>query len=134
VMISVTKNVFAGILITSILFSAIHMSYYGFLPRLGLGLIIGYVFHFSKNLWLSVITHFLYNAFGVTEIYSVSKTGELNADAISDTLPLYYGIFAFAALFAIFYVFKRESEVVISMYNFRHFRKENNDENEQPKF
>src|SRR5258706_11305222 len=43
VMISITKNTFAGILITSILFSAIHGSYYGFLPRVGLGLIIGYV-------------------------------------------------------------------------------------------
>src|SRR6185436_14085401 len=57
VMISITRNAFAGILITSILFSAIHMSYYGFLPRLALGLIIGYVFYLSKNLWLASITH-----------------------------------------------------------------------------
>jgi len=123
VMISITRNAFAGILITSILFSAIHMSYYGFLPRLALGLIIGYVFYFSKNLWLSVVTHFLYNGFGVTQLYSLTKAGQLDADTMDDTFPLYYGLFAVAALFGIFYMFKKESEVVISMYNFRHLPK-----------
>ena len=78
VMINLTKNAFAGILITSILFSAIHISYYGFLPRLALGLIIGYVFYFSKNLWLSSITHFLYNAFGVTQLYMLKQARAVN--------------------------------------------------------
>jgi membrane protease YdiL (CAAX protease family) len=36
-----TKNKWAGIIITSILFSAIHFSYFGFLPRLALGIGIG---------------------------------------------------------------------------------------------
>jgi membrane protease YdiL (CAAX protease family) len=127
IMISITKNAFAGILITSILFSAIHVSYYGFLPRVGLGLIIGYVYYLSKNLWLSVATHFFYNAFGVTQIYSLSKAGMLNTDAMNDTFPLYYGVIAAAALFVVFIVFKKESEVVISMYNFRHYKKKNED-------
>ena len=98
VFISVTRNAFAGILITSILFSAIHLSYYGFLPRLALGLIIGYISYFSKNLWLSVITHFLYNGFGVTQIYALSKAGKLNAESMDTTLPM-YGLIGLAALF-----------------------------------
>ena len=36
IMINFTRNAFLGIFLTSILFSAIHMSYYGFLPRLAL--------------------------------------------------------------------------------------------------
>ena len=131
IMISMTKNTFVGILITSIVFSAIHASYYGFLPRLALGLMIGYIFYFSKNLWLSVITHFLYNGLGVTQLYALSKAGQLNSDAMNDTFPLYYGLFAVAALFAVFYVFKRECQVVISMYNFRHFPDRNSDENQE---
>lgn len=120
IMISLTRNVFVGILITSIIFSAIHMSYYGFLPRLALGLIIGYVFYFSKNIWLSVATHFLYNAFGVTQLYALSKKGLLNATSLNDsTFPVYYGLFAAAILYVAFVVFKKESEVVISMYNFK---------------
>jgi membrane protease YdiL (CAAX protease family) len=47
---------------TSLLFSSIHLQFYGFLPRLILGLIFGYLFLWSRNLWLPVIAHFLNNA------------------------------------------------------------------------
>jgi membrane protease YdiL (CAAX protease family) len=120
IMINLTKNAFAGILITSILFSAIHGSYYGFLPRIALGLIIGYVFYYSKNLWLSSLTHFLYNGFGVTQMYMLSKEGMLTPEAMNDDgVSVYYGLIAAAALYVVFIFFKRESEVEISMYNYR---------------
>jgi membrane protease YdiL (CAAX protease family) len=120
IMINLTRNAFTGILITSILFSAIHISYYGFLPRLALGLIIGYVFYYSKNLWLSSLTHFLYNAYGVSQMYALSRKGMLTPEAMSDdSASVYYGLLAAVALFGIFIFFKRESEVEISMYNFR---------------
>ncbi len=118
VMISITKNAIAGILITSILFSALHASFYGFLPRMILGLILGYIFYYSKNLWFSIIFHFLNNALGVTQLYVLSKKGMLTTDAMNDdTLPLYYGLIAIAAVFFAFKFFKKESEVVISMHN-----------------
>lgn len=120
IMINLTKNAFIGILITSILFSAIHASYYGFLPRLALGIVIGYVFYYSKNLWLSSLTHFLYNAFGVTQLYELSRQGLLTPQAMNDDgVSVYYGLLAAVALFGIFVFFKRECEVEISMYNFR---------------
>jgi membrane protease YdiL (CAAX protease family) len=123
IMINLTKNAFAGILITSILFSAIHGSYYGFLPRIALGLIIGYVFYYSKNLWLSSLTHFLYNAFGVTQMYMLSKDGMLTPEAMNDDgVSVYYGLIAAVALYGIFIFFKRESEVEISMYNYRKYK------------
>lgn len=122
IMISLTKNVLAGIVITSILFSALHGSYYGFLPRLALGMIIGYIYYLSKNLWLSTITHFLYNAFGVTQMYVLSKEGLLNSTSVSDdSFPLYYGLIAAVALYGLFIFFKKESEVVISMHNIDKF-------------
>ena len=118
IMINITKNAVAGILITGILFSAMHGSYYGFLPRLALGLILGYVFYFSKNLWLSIIFHFLNNALGITQMYALSRRGLLTLNAMNDdTLPLYYGLIALLALYVAFRFFKKESEVVISMHN-----------------
>ena len=48
--------------ITSVLFSAIHFQFYGFLPRLILGLVFGYIFLWSRNIWLPVIAHFINNA------------------------------------------------------------------------
>lgn len=118
IMINLTRNAFMGILLTSIFFSAIHVSYYGFLPRIALGLIIGYVFYYSKNLWLSSLMHFLYNAYGVTQMYTLSKQGMLTSEAMNDDgVSVYYGLIAAVALYGIFIFFKRESEVEISMYN-----------------
>lgn len=119
VIISITRNAFVGILITSILFSAIHMSFYGFLPRLALGLIIGYIFYFSKNLWLSSLTHFLYNAFGVTQIYLLSRKGSLTPEAMkdNDSFPLMFGLFAAIILFIVFLLFKKESKAIVAEYD-----------------
>lgn len=118
VLINISKNAFTGILVTSILFSAIHVSYYGFLPRLALGVIIGYIFYYSRNLWLASITHFLYNAFGVTQMYALTIRGELTSEAMSDpSVHWAYGLLAAVSIYVIFKYFKRESEVVISMYN-----------------
>jgi membrane protease YdiL (CAAX protease family) len=119
-MINLSKNSFIGILITSILFSAIHLSYYGFLPRVALGLIIGYIFYFSKNLWLASATHFFYNAFGVTQIYALSKRGILTQEAMKDdTFPLYFALFAAGALYIIFIFFKKECDVVLADFTWR---------------
>ncbi len=54
---------------TSFLFSAIHLQFYGFLPRFILGLIFGYLFLWSRNLWYPVIAHFINNAVPVAAAY-----------------------------------------------------------------
>ena len=48
--------------LTSFLFSAIHLQFYGFLPRFILGLVFGYLFLWRRNLWYPVIAHFINNA------------------------------------------------------------------------
>jgi hypothetical protein len=48
--------------VTSFIFSAIHFQFYGFLPRLILGLIFGYLFLWTGKLWLPVTAHFINNA------------------------------------------------------------------------
>ena len=50
-----------GIWITSILFSAVHMQFFGFIPRLILGLCFGYLFFWTSNLWLPIVAHFINN-------------------------------------------------------------------------
>tara|TARA_B110000211_G_C13918534_1_gene481638 strand:- start:248 stop:919 length:672 start_codon:yes stop_codon:yes gene_type:complete len=58
-----------AIIITAILFSAIHMQFQGFLPRFVLGLMLGYFFYLSGSLWLSIIAHLLNNAVAVIFAY-----------------------------------------------------------------
>jgi hypothetical protein len=54
-----------AIWITAIFFSAIHFQFFGFLPRLLLGLSFGYLFFWTGNLWITIIAHFVNNAIPV---------------------------------------------------------------------
>lgn len=51
-----------AIWITAILFSAIHLQFQGFLPRMFLGAALGYLFYWSNNLWVPIFAHFIFNA------------------------------------------------------------------------
>lgn len=53
----------------ALLFSTIHFQFFGFIPRLILGLVFGYLFYWSGTIWLPVISHFVNNAFPVILSY-----------------------------------------------------------------
>ena len=62
---NILRNPHIAILITSFIFSAIHMQFFGFLPRFFLGIILGYLFYYSGSLWMPIIAHFINNALAV---------------------------------------------------------------------
>lgn len=62
-------NKHIAIILTAILFSAFHMQFYGFLPRFALGLVLGYAFYLTGNLWVPIIMHFINNGFSVIASY-----------------------------------------------------------------
>ncbi|NOZ35464.1 MAG: CPBP family intramembrane metalloprotease [Chlorobi bacterium] len=64
-----TKNKHAAILISAFIFSAVHMQFYGFLPRFLLGALFGYLFVWSKNIWVPVTVHFFNNGLAVLMYY-----------------------------------------------------------------
>ena len=66
---NIFKSGHVAIWITAFIFSAIHFQFYGFIPRLILGLAFGYLFFWSGNLWLPMIAHFVNNAFPVILVY-----------------------------------------------------------------
>jgi membrane protease YdiL (CAAX protease family) len=62
-------NVHAAIVITAILFSAFHLQFFGFFPRLFLGIVLGYLYYITQNLWVSIAAHFCNNAFAVISVH-----------------------------------------------------------------
>jgi len=60
-----TKSVHWAVFMSSMLFAAIHIQFYGFLPRFLLGMAFGYFFFITRNLWVPVIAHFINNLFAV---------------------------------------------------------------------
>jgi len=60
-----TKNAHLAVFISAFLFAAIHFQFYGFLPRFFLGIILGYSFVITQNLWVPIFIHFVNNAASV---------------------------------------------------------------------
>lgn len=68
-----TRNFHWGIWISAILFSALHMQFYGFIPRVFLGVLFGYLMVWSGSIWLPIIAHFINNAVAVVGMYMIDK-------------------------------------------------------------
>ena len=64
-----TKNIHWGIIIAAFLFSAMHMQFYGFLPRMLLGVLLGYLFYWSGSIWVPMLGHFVNNTTAVIVYY-----------------------------------------------------------------
>jgi len=62
-------NGHAAIWITAILFSALHLQFFGFLPRMLLGVLFGYLLEWTGTLWLPILAHFINNATGILIYY-----------------------------------------------------------------
>ena len=54
---------------TAIVFSAIHMQFYGFVPRMLMGAMFGYLFVWSGTLWIPIVMHFTNNGLAVIAYY-----------------------------------------------------------------
>ncbi|MCR4964785.1 MAG: CPBP family intramembrane metalloprotease [Bacteroidales bacterium] len=70
-----TKRPHAGIWITAFIFSAIHLQFAGFIPRFLLGAYLGYLFYWSRSLWLPILAHFLHNALTIMISFTLSGRG-----------------------------------------------------------
>ena len=59
-----------AIWVSAILFSAVHMQFFGFFPRMLLGALFGYMLVWSGSLWLPIVMHLTNNALAVI-VYNV---------------------------------------------------------------
>lgn len=93
------KNHHAAIWITAIIFSAIHVQFYGFIPRMLLGALLGYLFFWGRSIWLPVIAHFINNGISVVAAYIYQRQGQ-SLDKLDDaTMPAGYAACLTSLLF-----------------------------------
>lgn len=108
-----TRNPHWGIFISAFFFSLIHMEFYGFIPRLLLGMMFGYFLLWSGSIWLPVLAHFINNGVAVLLFYLISN-GFINekmaeTGSFSDTLP--FTILSFIIMVAgLFFLFRTRSK------------------------
>lgn len=106
------KAPIVAIIITSVIFSAVHGSYLGFLSRFALSFILGWMYYRTGNIWLNIIGHFTNNFLGVTSLYIESlSTGKSDPSKLTDdNFPLWVGLASLVGVYILFMVFENVSK------------------------
>lgn len=103
-----TKNPHIAIWVSAFIFGAIHMQFFGLVPRMMLGAVFGYLYVWSGNIWYPIIAHAINNGIGVTIAYVTQiSDSDLNLDE-TETIPVYGQIFAAIVFVAIMVVFRNQ--------------------------
>jgi len=112
-----TRNHHWGIWITAFLFSAMHMQFYGFLPRMALGAMFGYLLVWTGTMWVPILAHFVNNLMGVLGYYLIDK-GVISNDIEEwgtgkEQIPLV--IFSFLLVGVLLFLIQRSEQAKTKM-------------------
>ncbi len=120
VLIECTRNKHIGVWIGAALFSAFHMQFFGFFPRMLMGAYLGYLFLWSGSLWPGMIAHFLNNGMAVYLSWLVNR-GEISADAdkigIEQNQWIYVAtssIMVAISLFLVYRIEKKRRDIIMN--------------------
>ena len=101
-----TNDPHVGIWIAAIIFSTIHVQFFGFIPRMLLGALFGYMLMLSKSIWVPVLAHFYNNASAVIAAYVLQHQGKsldnLTKPAIQNWYLVILSVIFTVLLFTIF--------------------------------
>ncbi len=104
--IQIFKSAWPGIIFTGFIFSAIHMQFMGFIPRMLLGVILGSLYWFTGSLYLSILAHFIFNT--VTLFLMYFKIADLDSRNSGNAAFILIGVASLAAIaFLLNYLRKR---------------------------
>ena len=104
-LIKLFKNAHVAIIVTAIIFSAFHFDFFGFFPRMILGIMLGYMFYLSGSIFPSMLMHFVNNA-TIVLIYYLSTRGFIDIDvekfgSTDNVLVIILSLIATVAIFII---------------------------------
>ncbi len=98
----------AVIWLSAIMFSAFHLQFYGFIPRLLLGAYFGYLLYWGRNIWLPVLAHFTNNAVALLGMSVPSlRNNEFLTGEVGDENIRAYTVMGLVFLVLFFFLIKR---------------------------
>ena len=109
----VVLNKHAAIWITAFIFSAVHLQFYGFVPRLLLGALLGYLFVWSGSIWVPVVAHIINNAITIVMMqmyYNTPQYDEMQNLGTGEYLWLGISSLVVSCLILIFLYLKKRPE------------------------
>jgi uncharacterized protein len=106
ILIRTFKSPWAGIIVTAAFFSAFHMQFQGFLPRMFLGILLGAIYWYSGSLWASILAHFFTNGVQVVAASFYPKMITENP-----SVPLYAALISMVIVVGLLSVMRGQSKV-----------------------
>jgi membrane protease YdiL (CAAX protease family) len=110
--IQIFRSAWPGIIFTAFLFSAFHMQFMGFIPRMALGVILGALYWYSGSIYTSMLGHFIFNSINVFLIYY--KVADLDSNTTS--ISLGYLLIGLASLIIIIFLIKYLRKQSVTTY------------------
>lgn len=107
----IVRNPHVAIWGSAIIFSAIHMQFFGFIPRMLLGAVFGYIYLWTKNIWFPIFAHFVNNAYAVLVAWNLSRQNiPLEQENMSYELHWIVYVLSTIATIGILYFIKKRTD------------------------
>ena len=101
-----TRNKHLAVWITGFLFSAIHLQFYGFFPRMMLGALFGYLYIWSGSIGVAIFAHILNNGLTLLMIY-LNQIGVIEYDMETATASPIAAVISFGVTILLCVLFKK---------------------------
>ncbi|HEY8388563.1 MAG TPA: CPBP family intramembrane glutamic endopeptidase [Parasegetibacter sp.] len=99
-----------AILVTSLLFALLHGTVFKVLPIFSMGILLGILFHVTKNLWYNILFHSLFNGIQIVILYLSKKQVIRNFDPITEEMSFPVWMAAVGLLIIILCLFYMERQ------------------------
>jgi membrane protease YdiL (CAAX protease family) len=107
-------NQHIGIWLTAFIFSAIHIQFYGLIPRMALGALFGYYYYWTGNIKLPMLAHILNNAITLAGLVLYQqKVSSLNVEDPSQ-IPWFIGAISAGVVWSISSMVQDEADKIRS--------------------
>ena len=105
------KNARWAIWVGAIVFSAIHLQFYGFVPRMLLGAFFGYLVLWSGSIWPAILAHFVNNVMAVIFYYFKDNGYQLpDIDTVGTGSGWWLGMASGAV--TVFFIFRMKKNIL----------------------
>lgn len=97
------------LLLSAIIFAAMHSSVYGFLSIFIAGLLLGLIYYLTGSLWCSILAHLINNGLQIAIVYFGSNSAVFQEAVKANTIPFYLPIIGAAVSAGALYMLRKDS-------------------------
>ena len=103
-----------AILLSATVFAFLHGTMLKLIPIFALGLLLGTIYHVTRNVWYTIIIHFINNAFALIAVYYGNRSEFLRKMTDENTpIPIYFALLSLAAGVCLLYFIRKKSLLIL---------------------